>query len=790
MNEFYSNNNFYNQSIKNIGNKLSDFEDQAIYLGKGQYGSVYKRKSKIDNNYYAIKQLDKNSNNVVNFKRETEILKTINHHNIVKFYGIFEENNKYYLIFEFAENGSLKNCIEKYKSRFNNPKEIKPLKENFVIKLFKDILNGLNYLHNNNIIHRDIKPDNILLDNNNNAKITDFGISAFYKNYNPYDQNDILFMKNSIVGHKDFISPEIIRGQNYDFKCDIFSLGLTIFYLMSFSLPFDSIIKSSIKVERHFNGNTINQIYNINLRNLVNRMLDVNPDNRPNAIQAYEELIKIEQMIYNSQNNQLNNNNYWNSQKNNNIEYISLQNMQNIQNSNNNTSNNQFFYNNQNMSNNFYNNNNQAFNNNLYNSQKNQNRISNNVDQCFLNFQNNQINQMNQQFNNFQNNQNNQMSNNFQNQYNQFSNNLQNNQNFNNFPNNQMDINFQNKQNNPLSNNIKNNQTNEQFTFNKSIENKQNNNLLLRIMQCLCNIEEIDIEEINNKINPNSNESNQLLLVKITKIIELIKSKIKDQVDKDNFINSFNDFKINLFSSIKNLDGKKEEDLEPNVFFNEIFTVFNDVFKNNKITWKNTIFEEKNEIENLPKKTFPLIYKKIKEYENEYKNPFVDIFYFISLNTLKCPDCQYIFKANDIQINHSIKTETIFKNIEEYLCKVNDDKPENIKCSECYYRGPGKKEKIFYNTPKYLMIEYGKKEKNEKKIESTLDLSSHVLTNIGPKNYKLFAVISKENNFNYIAYIQIEKSWCFFSNEDSFEKCSYNSINYGVPYIAIYRGID
>ena len=137
--------------------------------------------------------------------------------------------------------------INNYKLKFNyNNANIPPFQQDFVIRIFKDILNGLKYLHINNIIHRDIKPDNILLDENLTAKITDFGISAFYNDFNIND-NNTLFMNHTKIGDKDYLCPEIIQNKHYDFKNDIFSLGLTMFYMMSFVLPFTSSIENNSK---------------------------------------------------------------------------------------------------------------------------------------------------------------------------------------------------------------------------------------------------------------------------------------------------------------------------------------------------------------------------------------------------------------------------------------------------------------------------------------------------------------------------------------------------------------
>ena len=192
---------FNSKYLDEIGTSLSDFEEvkegdkDYFILGKGLFGYTEKMKSKRNSKFYAIQKLDKKENyNYKSLIEETKIFIDLDHPNLIKFYGCFEDKEKidkyksickdkasgtedkevYCLVFEYVENGSLEDYFKKYKEKNKTEKSFTPIPQDIIIKFLKQLLEGLKYLNLRRIAHRDIKPDNILLGENNTIKISVF----------------------------------------------------------------------------------------------------------------------------------------------------------------------------------------------------------------------------------------------------------------------------------------------------------------------------------------------------------------------------------------------------------------------------------------------------------------------------------------------------------------------------------------------------------------------------------------------------------------------------------------
>ncbi len=195
--------------------------DYSQLINEGGFGDVYRCKEDDKVIIKLIKKLDKKYSGETNKKI---IKKLFKHNSLMNILGINKSKyNNIYLIYLENINGiSLSKYLkQKYIEKFNN-------QNNIIINIINQILSGLNYLHNNKITHRDIKLDNIMIDpNNNKIKIIDFGLACY-----GYPCKDI-------VGTSGFFAPEMIYdSQNYNSKCDIWSLGCVLYYIVCRTLPF------------------------------------------------------------------------------------------------------------------------------------------------------------------------------------------------------------------------------------------------------------------------------------------------------------------------------------------------------------------------------------------------------------------------------------------------------------------------------------------------------------------------------------------------------------------------
>jgi len=187
-------------------------------IGEGSNGDVYKALHKQTKRLIAIKQLPFRSSSVSQTVNQIKVMKTLNNINTLKYYGCYKQEKTLWITMEYCDGGSVKDLLEEYQKKNEDEENKIFLSEELIGCISRQVLNGLNYLHSNNKIHRDIKAGNILLNTRGEAKISDFGISAQISDEKRTTQ----------LGTSFWMAPECITGTGYDTKADIWSFGITL----------------------------------------------------------------------------------------------------------------------------------------------------------------------------------------------------------------------------------------------------------------------------------------------------------------------------------------------------------------------------------------------------------------------------------------------------------------------------------------------------------------------------------------------------------------------------------
>ena len=268
-------------------------DDKYILLdkiGEGTSGKVYLSEEIVSHQKYAIKIF--NEKCIDEYERELKILQKIQNKNIIKYISNgtgsklkhgFKSNKLDYIVLENAEKGELFYFVSSVKKGFD---------ENISKYIFKEILYGINSLHENGYSHSDIKLDNILLDKDFNIKLSDFSFSQELKGKNGDGK---LIEKKGTIG---YFPPEFITQKTYNgIKSDIYSLGITLFALVTGGIPFpkknsllDAIKTRSYNSKLKFYKESLNDLnLSDDFFNLCFKMISLNPDDRYNNI---EEILK------------------------------------------------------------------------------------------------------------------------------------------------------------------------------------------------------------------------------------------------------------------------------------------------------------------------------------------------------------------------------------------------------------------------------------------------------------------------------------------------------------------
>ena len=265
------------------GQKINDRYEILKSIGEGGMANVYLANDTILDRKVAVKVLrgDLSSDDkfIRRFQREALSVSNLSHPNIVEVYDVGEEDGNYYIVMEYIEGKTLKQLLKK--------RESLTLPE--VIDIMTQLTDGLTHAHESYIIHRDIKPQNIMILDNGMVKITDFGI-AMALNATQLTQT------NSVMGSVHYLPPEQANGKSATVKGDIYSLGIMMFELLTGSVPFkgDNAVEIALKhmKEKMPSIRKINPTIPQSVENIILKATAKNPKNRYETVHdMHEDLI-------------------------------------------------------------------------------------------------------------------------------------------------------------------------------------------------------------------------------------------------------------------------------------------------------------------------------------------------------------------------------------------------------------------------------------------------------------------------------------------------------------------
>ncbi|ACO60661.1 predicted protein, partial [Micromonas commoda] len=245
-------------------------------VGKGGYAVVYKGTRRDDGTRVAIKQVDlheMSERKRLRCLREVQLLGNLRHPGIVEMYDSFLDDEKLCIVFEWAAGGDLKRLLRKHLAAGAL------LDEGTVWRTFRQIAAAVAHMHERRVMHRDIKPANVLVTANGRCKVADLGLGR------QFGSNTVAV--DSKVGTPYYVSPEVVKGEPYDWSSDVWSLGCLLYELATLRSPFEMEGANLYAVFQRISTNSWAPLpshrFSPPLVELVRQMMDPNPRDRPSA---------------------------------------------------------------------------------------------------------------------------------------------------------------------------------------------------------------------------------------------------------------------------------------------------------------------------------------------------------------------------------------------------------------------------------------------------------------------------------------------------------------------------
>ncbi|XP_044490062.1 serine/threonine-protein kinase STY46-like isoform X1 [Mangifera indica] len=268
--------------IPNDGTDVWEIDPEQLKFGNkvasGSYGDLYK--GTYCSQEVAIKVLKPeriNSDLQKEFAQEVFIMRKVRHKNVVQFIGACTKPPSLCIVTEFMSGGSVYDYLHKQKGVFKLPS---------LIKVAIDVSKGMNYLHQNNIIHRDLKAANLLMDENEVVKVADFGVARVKA------QSGVMTAE---TGTYRWMAPEVIEHKPYDHKADVFSFGIVLWELLTGKLPYEYLtpLQAAVGVVQKGLRPTIPKNAHPKLAELLEKCWQQDPALRPD----FSEIIEVLQQI-------------------------------------------------------------------------------------------------------------------------------------------------------------------------------------------------------------------------------------------------------------------------------------------------------------------------------------------------------------------------------------------------------------------------------------------------------------------------------------------------------------